>query len=150
MKLTRKHTTIFSHFLVILSGIVLYSFFPVDTQIGKEESSHLVTSNNYYNPADEAPEKDFKYSNDIFELVFKETEENKESSGGMNGLAVIKQGITATEVGFINFTLDKSYFFKRARHLSIDDFSLRFLNKTINYFSFPFQPFANSIAINAP
>lgn len=149
MKTDRKHTAIFLHCLVILSGILLHSILPDDNQVSENDLSHLVTSSSDYNPVSEPSEKDFQHSNEIFELVLKEADEQENPSAGMDGFAVLKQGITATEVGFIQLTLDRTYYFKRARHLSID-YSLDLLNKATNYFSFPFQPFANSIAINAP
>lgn len=149
MKSAQKHTISFVHCLVILSGIVLYSILPVNKHFGENDLSHLVTYDIEYEPVNEPEEKDSKHSSDILELTFKETPEKKESSKGMSSPAILKQGITATEVGFIKLILDKSYFFKRTRHFSID-YSLALINKAVNPLSLPFQPFTNSIAINAP
>lgn len=149
MKSAQKHTISFVHCLVILSGIVLYSILPVDKHFGEHDLSHSVTYENDYESINEPEEKDSNHSSDILELTFKETPEKKESSKGMSGLAILKQGITATEVGFSKLTLDKSCFFKRTKHLSIG-YSLVFINKTVNYLFLPFQPFNCSIAINAP
>lgn len=149
MKSAQKHTISFVHCLVILSGIVLYSILPVDKHFDENDFSHFVRYDVEYEPLNEPEEKDSKHSSGILELTFKETPEKKESSKGMSSLAILKQGITATEVGFNKLTLDKSYFFKRTKHLSID-YSLALINKTVNHLSLPFQPFISSIAINAP
>lgn len=149
MKSTHKHTISFVHCLVILSGIALYSILPIDKHIGEQDLSHSVTYESNYDPLNEPEETDSKHSSDILELTFKETPEKKESSKDMSSLAILKQGITATEIGFIKLTLDKSYLFKRTKHLSIK-YSLTLINKTVSHLSLPFQPFISSIAINAP
>lgn len=148
MKSAQKHTISFVHCLVILSGVVLYSILPVDKHFGEHDLFHSIT---YELDYELVTETDSKHSNDILELTFKKTPEKKESYKDMSSLAILKQGITAIEVGFSKLTLDKSCFcfFKRTKDLSID-YSLDLINKATDHLSLPFQPFANSIAINAP
>jgi len=152
MKSTQKHISYFYRFLVILSGIVMYSILPLDIHSGEYSFTHLVQfETEYYSVNDDnsPADEDSKHSNNFIEQVFKQTSEKKETIVNTDGYAVLKQGITATEVCFIKLTLDKAYFFKRTKHLSVD-YSLDLINEAKNNFSLPFQPFINSIAINAP
>lgn len=146
MKSAQKHTISFVQCLLILSGVVLYSILPVDKYFGEYDLSHSVTYDINYEPVNET---DSKHSSDILELTFKETPKKKESSKDMSSLAILKQGITATEIGFSKLTLDKLCFFKRTKHLSTD-YSLVRINHAVDHLSLPFQPFISSIAINAP
>ena len=149
MKSAYKHTIVFVHCLVILSGMVLYSVLPVDIQIGEHDLSHFITYEIDYEPLNEPEETDSNHSSNILELTFKETPEKKESTESMSSIAILKQGSNATEEGFIKLSLDKSYFFKRARHFSIK-YSLPLINRAVNHLSLPFPPFISSIAIHAP
>lgn len=149
MKLTHKHKIPFIHCLVILSGIVLHSILPVDKQVGEHDLSHSFTYEIDYEPLNEPEETDSNNSSNTLELTFKETPEKKESTEGMSSIAILKQGINATEEGFIKLSLDKSYFFKRARHLSIN-YSLPLISRAVNHLSLSFPPFISSIAIHAP
>ncbi|PKD44317.1 hypothetical protein CWD77_02285 [Rhodohalobacter barkolensis] len=132
-----------------MSGIVLFTILPIDNHVGDDESSLFVSHDIEYESVDEPEEKDSKHPSDFLDLTFKETPEKKESSIGFSSLAILKQGITASEIGIIKLILDRSYYLKRAGQLSID-YSLAFINKPVNHVSLPFHILASSIAINAP
>ena len=152
MKSSEKYPHPFWRFLVIMSGIILYSILPIEIHFGENSYAHFFQNETeYYSvSSDDSPaDEDSSFFDTPYELVFTESSENNEPSAGMNGLAVIEARIHATESIFNRTSLDGGYYFIKVKHLSID-YSLDLLNKATNHFALPFQPFTNSIAINAP
>jgi hypothetical protein len=74
MKSIQQHTILSSSFLVILTGIVFCSLFPLDKDAGKNEFAHLFqheTSFDAVNDGGGSEDKDAQNRNSIFELVLK-------------------------------------------------------------------------------
>lgn len=152
MKSTQQHITSLFRYLLIISGIILCSLLPFEIYSDGTNFTDLARYGNEYlseNEGNVPAEKDLNHSNHIFELVFKETAEKKDSSADTNGLAVIKQGIHHIEVAFVNFSSDRSILYKDLKLLSKDN-SPGFVNRTSHLFFSYFLSHTGDIAINAP
>lgn len=152
MKSVQQHTVLFFRYLMILSGILYYFSLPLDIHFSEYKFLHHFQYETEYGSVKDvnAPEEeDAKHSNSIFELVFKETAENKESSTDSNGVAILKQGFNYTEVNSVRFSLDESFIYNEIKLLS-DENSFVLKNSSTHHFLINLHPLAISIAINAP
>lgn len=152
MKITQLHTTALFRFLLILSGVVLFAFLPLDTDSGEYEFSNIFqyeTEFDLVNDRNSSEGKDANHSNHIFELAFKETIEEKDSFAGTNGLAVLKQGTHYPEVVFAHFSIDRSYLYNGLKLLTKEDCS-DFVRCTSHHLFSYLLSLTGDIAINAP
>jgi hypothetical protein len=152
MKPAQPHITSLFRCLLILSGIVFFSLFPLDSNSGEYEYSHLFQYETEYdsiNDGDGSGEKDADHSNRIFELLFKETAEIKDLSVDSKGLAVLKQGIHISEAASVNFSSDCSLHYKGLKLLS-RECRPGFINLTSHHLFSYLLSLTGDIAINAP
>lgn len=125
---------------------------PLDTDSGEYEFSNIFqyeTEFDLVNARNSAEGKDANHSNLIFELVFKETNEEKDIFADTNSLAVLKQGINYSEVVFAHFSIDRSYLYYGLKLLTKEDCSGYVRCTTHHLFSYLFS-LTGDIAINAP
>lgn len=152
MKSAQQHTDLFFRCLLILSGILFYSLIPLNTHAGEYEFSHLFQYETEYDSVtdvDNPEEKEADQSNHIFELVFKETAEKKESSADTHSPAVLKQGIKYNEVASVNCSLDSSILHNGPKLLP-KEYSPDFETRTSLHFFSHLLSLTGDIAINAP
>lgn len=152
MKSTLQHTTSFFRCLFILSGIVLFSILPFEINSEGNNFGDLNQFGTEYLAVDKdnAPaEKDANDSNQIFELVFKQTAEIKNFPVGTNGFAVFEPGIHHIEVTSKYFFLERSLLYKSLKLFS-KEYSPEFFNRTSLHFYSYLLSHAGDIAINAP
>ncbi len=152
MKPAQRHTKFSIRFLLLLSGIVLFSFLAVETNTDRNNFSdsdrfgtEYLSENDSKPPAD----KDAGHSNHIFELVFKETAEKKELTPDTNSLAVLKQGIHHIEVVSAKFSTDRFMLHAGLKLLSKEHHPGFLHRKSFQFFSYLLSH-TGDIAINAP
>jgi hypothetical protein len=152
MKSSKKHTFSLYRFFVILSGIVLYSILPIDIHSGENGFSHIdhheteyYSVNGDHNPEDE----DSNHSNNFFDLVFKETVEEKVPSANTSGPAIFNQGVTHIEAAFVKFSLDGPFLFRIPGNGS-KEYTPALKNQPAFSFIVSLLPLAGGISINAP
>lgn len=151
MKSAQRHIKFSIRFLLLLSGVVLFSFLAIETNTDRNifvDSDHSGTeylSENDSNPSD----KDANHSSHIYELVFKETPEKKDSSADTNGIPALKQGIHLIEVASVNFSSNRSLLYKGLKLLA-SEYSSGFINRTPPQLFSTLLSHTGDIAINAP
>lgn len=152
MKSAQQHTTSIFRSLLTLSGIVLFSLLPF---VIHSDGNNFVDPDRYgtgyvaENEANDPAEKDASDSDQIFELIFKQTAEIKNSPVGTNGFAVFKQGIHHIEVTSKYFFSERSLLCKSLKLLS-KEYSPDFFNRTSLHFYSYLLSHTGDIAINAP
>jgi hypothetical protein len=152
MKSIQQHTIHSSSFLVILTGIVLCSFLPLDKDAGKNEFPHLFQYETAFDAVKDGSgpeENDAQIPGSIFELVFKKTADDNHSSPDTNGLAVTWQALNYIEVVPEWFYSDGSFHCSNPQLLSKAFSSDRF-NHIPHHFSATLLALTGTIAINAP
>lgn len=101
------------------------------------------------NEGNETAENDAEHSNHIFDLVFKETAEKKNSSTDTNGIPALKQGIHLIEVASVIFSSDRSLLYKGLKLLA-NEYCSDLVNRSSPHFFSYLLSLTGDIAINAP
>jgi hypothetical protein len=152
MKPAQLHTNFSIRFLLLLSGVLLFSLLPVETNSDRNhfgDSDHF--GNEYLAENDSIPptDNDSGHSDHIFELVFKQTVEKKELTPGTNSHALLKQGIHHIEVVSAKISSDRSMLHADLKLLSKEHLPGFLYRKSFQFFS-TLLSHTGDIAINAP
>lgn len=152
MKTAQQHTVSIFRFLPILCGIVLCLLLPFEIH---SDGNHFADYDRYGtgyvadHDANDPAEKEANDSNQIFDLVFKQTADIIDSPASANGFAAFKQGIHNIEVSSNHFFSEHSLLNKSLKLLS-KEFSPDLFNRSSFHLFSYLLSHTGDIAINAP